>query len=268
MQKKILFASDLDNTLLVSHRNRHAGDICVELNKGSGQSFMTQRGIEFLRQVNKRIGFVPITTRSLEQYRRIDWPDGCEPEYAVTTNGAILLRKGEVDENWSQRTRQIVDTCRDKMFEQQKILSSSKYFRYCRVVDDSYLFLYCSEDADIETCVEKCSRSQTAFTLGQLGRKIYLFPSGLGKGEALKRLKEHLLSNYVYAAGDSPMDVSMLNVADMSFAPTELKGLVGENCLFQPDGILFSEWLLDEINKRMESAMKGVFNVSDSVASC
>ena len=68
MKNKILIASDLDNTLLVSHRNRHDGDVCVELNKGNEQSFMTQRGIELLRQVNQKIGFVPITTRSLEQY--------------------------------------------------------------------------------------------------------------------------------------------------------------------------------------------------------
>ena len=43
--KNILFASDLDNTLLYSYKYKKKGDICVEFNKGKEQGFMTQKMI-------------------------------------------------------------------------------------------------------------------------------------------------------------------------------------------------------------------------------
>lgn len=251
--KDILFASDLDNTLIVSHRNRHDGDVCVEMNKGIEQSFMTEQGIELLRQVNQRIRFVPITTRSLEQYRRIEWPEGCEPEYAVTTNGGILLRGGRIDENWLQQISPTLEIYRAEMQKQQELLAPSDDFLSCRIVDESYLFLYCTDAADVEVCLEKYKKNQKKFTVQHLGRKIYLFPPGLGKGEALRRLKEYLGCGYAYAAGDSLIDVSMLNAADASFASHELKEKVGKNCLVQPEETLFSEWLLAELLKRVNS---------------
>ena len=246
MKNKILIASDLDNTLLVSHRNRRDGDVCVEMYNGNEQTFMTKRSIELLRQVNKKIGFAPVTTRSLEQYRRIMWPEGCEPEYAVVSNGAILLNQGAIDEEWSQQIRLVVSACRDEMMAQYERLSLSKNFLRCHIVDDSYLFLYCNEDTDVKACAEDCCR-HTMLDVEYLGRKIYLFPTGLNKGESLKRLKNFLGCEYTYAAGDSFIDVPMLNAADVSFAPEVIQCMTGANCLIQPKGTVFSEWVLEKI---------------------
>lgn len=250
MINKILIASDLDNTLLISHRNRHDGDVCVEMYNGNEQTFMTKHAIELLRQLNRSIGFVPITTRSLEQYKRIEWPDGCEPEYAVASNGAVLLRGGVIDEQWSQQARFTVDACRDEMMAQYERLSSSREFARCRIVDDSYLFLYCNEETDVKACAEDCLR-HTTLDVEYLGRKIYLFPTGLNKGESLKRLKEFLGREYAYAAGDSLIDVTMLNAADVSLAPAEIQCMTGAHCLIQPEGTVFSEWVLEKIARSL-----------------
>ena len=246
MKKRILFASDLDNTLLISHRNRQEGDICVEHNQGIEQSFMTRRVIEILRQLSKMVDFVPITTRSLRQYKRIQWPKGCEPKLAVVANGALLLRQGEVDESWSQQIRPAVDSCRDELQVQYARQYLSKEYIRCRIVDDSYLFLYCDEETDIRTCADVC-RKQTWLQVEYQGRKIYFFPPGLDKGAALRRLREYLGSCYVYAAGDSRIDVPMLEVAEMAFAESGLQGAVGGNCQVQPGGTVFSEWMLEKV---------------------
>ncbi len=64
----------------------------MEASKGGGSLYRAYRG--------KRAGvyepkssslLVPVTTRSVDQYRRIRWPGSREPDLAVTTNGAILL---------------------------------------------------------------------------------------------------------------------------------------------------------------------------------
>lgn len=253
MNEKILFASDLDNTLLVSHRCRQDSDICVELNQGKEQSFMTKRAIGLLREINRQIGFVPITTRSLEQYRRIEWPEGCEPEMAVVANGAILLRRNEIDGKWSNQIKPVVDAVFYELKSQYERHLSLKDYISCRIVDDSYVFLYCDEEADVAACVDECRR-HTTLKVEHLGRKIYFFPAGLGKGEALIRLKECLRSSYIYAAGDSPIDVSMLRIADMAFAENGLREEVGTNCQVQPEGVCFSEWLLEKILEHLNSS--------------
>ena len=51
MMKGILFATDLDNTLLFSHRHRQPGDRCVERLNGAEQGFFTQRTLDLLPQV-------------------------------------------------------------------------------------------------------------------------------------------------------------------------------------------------------------------------
>ena len=92
----ILFASDLDNTLLFSHRHRQPEDRCVERLNGAEQGFFTRETPDLLPQVVQRVHLLPITTRSIEQYQRIQWPDGTAPRIALTANGAVLLRDGQV----------------------------------------------------------------------------------------------------------------------------------------------------------------------------
>ena len=97
---KMLFASDLDNTLLFSRRHSRPGDVCVEMLDGKEQGYFSPLTIARLREVNACMDFVPVTSRSVAQYRRIQFPAGCVPRWAVTTNGGLLLENGEIDEAW------------------------------------------------------------------------------------------------------------------------------------------------------------------------
>ncbi|MBQ5502757.1 MAG: HAD hydrolase family protein, partial [Selenomonas sp.] len=126
---------------------------------------------------------------------------------------------------------------------------SAKYIR-CRIVDNSYLFLYCDEEADVKSIVEHC-REQTNLIVEGVGRKIYFFPPGMDKGWALLQLKEHLGDKYAFAAGDSPIDESMLKLADEAIAEyglhVELEGV----CWHQPLETVYSEWLLKKVLERL-----------------
>ena len=250
MKKKILFACDLDNTLLISHRQRQNDDICVEYVQGKEQSFMTVKAIDLLRKIQQEVDFVPVTTRSIEQYQRIKWPNGCEPEWAVTTNGAVLLHKGVADEKWSQCVKVLIDNWLGELqiqYERQE--QSANYIR-CRIVDNSYLFLYCDEEADVKAIVEHC-REQTNLIVEGVGRKIYFFPPGMDKGWALMQLKEHLGDNYAFSAGDSPIDESMLKLADEAIAGYGLHVELDGVCWHQPLETVYSEWLLEKVLERL-----------------
>ena len=88
--------SDLDNTLIYSHRTTFTQKkVLVEYLRGKEQSFMTQETYNFM--CSNRIKFIPVTTRSVEQYNRLFvFGKEIEADHALVCNGAILLNKGVV----------------------------------------------------------------------------------------------------------------------------------------------------------------------------
>ncbi len=96
----IAFFSDLDNTLIFSYKH----DIgekkrCVEIYQGREVSYITERTYGLLKYAASRLLFVPVTTRTEEQYRRIDLGVGV-PSYALVCNGGVLLINGQEDAGW------------------------------------------------------------------------------------------------------------------------------------------------------------------------
>lgn len=78
--------TDLDNTLIYSYKHEIGGPkTCVEIYQGREISFMTETSHRLLGQLCSKPGVlvVPTTTRTLEQYQRIDLGIGV-PEYALS----------------------------------------------------------------------------------------------------------------------------------------------------------------------------------------
>lgn len=237
---KILFACDLDNTLIHSHKKRRDGDICVEIYDGHEQSFISPRALDLLKKLAAQISFVPITTRSIAQYRRIFWTADFRPKSAIVANGAYLLDgdgcenflRGVVDEKISAE----LETLREKF-------SSDERFNICRIVDESFLFLRRSDDFDGEISFD------TNLIVGQTGKKIYLFPPKLNKGAALTKLADELSATKIFCAGDSEIDLPMLELADVAFSPKNLRGRNFVTCSDAPD---FAEEFLQQILERLQ----------------
>lgn len=218
MMSRILFASDLDNTLLFSYRHRREDDSCVEHLDGKEQGFCTRKSLLLLAQVCKRAQFVPVTTRSLDQYRRIAWPAACVPRYAVTTNGGILLADGEEDPEWSAQTRELTAPWREELLRLHSRLPEAPMLRRCRMVDGLYLFAAC-DDVESAQAGGKFFAGQTSLDIAVSGRKVYFFPPPLNKGTAVKRLKERFQPEKTICAGDSVIDIPMLRAADLAILP-------------------------------------------------
>ena len=78
-----VFHADLDNTLIYSVRHDVGEEKTgVEVYEGREVSFMTNRSSSLLKRVKEHLLFVPTTTRTEEQYRRIDLKMG-PLEYAL-----------------------------------------------------------------------------------------------------------------------------------------------------------------------------------------
>lgn len=233
--KKILFASDLDNTLLFSYKHKLDSDLCVEYLDGKAQGFCTRRALELLASMREKIQFIPVTTRSVAQYKRIAWPADCTPRYALTTNGGILLVNGTADEYWLEETRTLAAPWQEELLDLESRLPDVPVLRRFRIVDGLYLFAACGSADDAKQGGDFFA-GKTALNIAVSGRKVYFFPPPLHKGTAVRRLKERFQPSKTICAGDSVIDVPMFSEAELALMP--------EKALGQrfPDFVIQSVW--------------------------
>ena len=69
----IILNTDLDNTIIYSYKHDIGNDkINVEIYKEKQISFITRKTYSLLKKLNKDILIVPTSTRTIEQYNRIN----------------------------------------------------------------------------------------------------------------------------------------------------------------------------------------------------
>lgn len=220
-KSKILF-SDLDGTLIFSAKRRRVGDIIVDSLRGEAVSCITPRQAELLPKISC---IIPVTTRSLEQYRRICFPDGFSPEYALCGNGGTLLVNGVPDADWTSRSTAVYRECESELEHFRKLLESDpdRCFEI-RLVDGLFLF---TKSEDTAHTLKRLGAGELCECFAQ-GRKVFVIPKELSKGVAVRALAERLglTRTDMVCAGDSLVDVPMLNEADTALftdnIPSEL----------------------------------------------
>lgn len=247
MMENRLFVTDLDNTLLYSYKHALPGDVCVETIHEKEQGFMSARTIRLLSQVLGKLPVIPVTTRSVEQYQRITFPEGTEPREAIVSNGAIRLKDGVRDSDWDDKMKEVIAPYTDETERLFHRYSEDPRFIRCRIVDAAYLFVYCAKGVDPGLCTKELA-DQTGMRVMLSGKKIYLLPPRLHKGTALQVLRESEPERTVIAAGDSLMDLDMLRIADYAIHPRSLELGERSGVSVTPDtDIRFSEFVLRSV---------------------
>lgn len=245
-----IFASDLDNTLIYSYKTAKACDICVEMKDGKRLSFMTPKSCLLLEQVIKSTDFIPITTRSLEQYKRINFFEGYTPPLALVSNGGILLVNGLIDEQWYEESRQTAACAADEWDDGIALLNSDNdIITEVRTVDGLFTFTKSRNPEKTVSHIDKLI-DKKYITVFNIGDKIYIMPSELNKGTAIKRLKERFPDEAIICAGDSSLDAPMFDVCDYSIA-TELnsRNAPGEKSFVWDNVGCFSDFVLESVLK-------------------
>ena len=243
----IVFNTDLDNTIIFSYkRDIGVNKRCVEIYEGREISFITENTYGLLKQVKEKVLFVPTTTRTMEQYKRIDLGIGVA-KYALVCNGGVLLIDGVEDEEWYQESLCLVKDCQEELKKAEEILriDDNRTFEVRNIRD---LFIFTKSDEPEESVEELKTRLDNSLVdIFSNGVKVYVVPKRLSKGIAIRRLREKVRANYVLAAGDSEFDLSMIGEADLFIAPKELEGVSKRqgNSLIVDGKRVFSEDLLD-----------------------
>ncbi|WP_424767598.1 HAD family hydrolase [Paenibacillus sp. sgz302251] len=264
----MIFASDLDQTLIFSARSK--GDIeiedmiPVELHEGKHISYMTKPAMNKLKNLSDIMPFVPVTTRVPKQFDRIfGIKEQLQPEYVIVSNGGTILQNGRIDQEWHGFVREAV---KQHCAENTEIASlfgkiaSSHWVKSTDLCDELFFSIVVDRDQlPIDALGElKLKLASLGWSYSLQGRKIYLVPEKVSKGAAIQYVKEKLGSGFVYAAGDSLLDESLLLAADYAISPVH--GELGRAYSAHPHirfttarGALASEELLDSI---LEHALK------------
>ena len=228
----ILFASDLDRTLIYSKNSRgqevsEQDFAAVEWIDEKPTAFMTNKGLQLFEDIARSITFLPVTTRTVEQYNRITglFHTVEKPKYAIVSNGAVILENGKPLTEWSDKViaqMQQNRTSIEHVLPQLEAYTKNKFVLKVMQAESWFVYLIIDEKAFSVEDFENLSQIfyQQGFTLSHQGRKVYIMPTCINKSTALQFIKERIAANTVIAAGDSMLDFDMVLNADYGFIPS------------------------------------------------
>jgi hypothetical protein len=228
---RTLAACDLDRTLVYSPSALALSVpdedaprlLCVEVHQSRPLSFMTETAAGLIVRLASAAEFVPATTRTREQYRRINLP-GPVPRFAICANGGHILVEGHTDHDWNAEVRRrLADGCAP-LAEIREHLSRScdpAWLRKERIAEDLFAYLVVERSLLPDGWVKDLAgwAGERGWTISLQGRKLYAVPGPLTKRAALEEAVRRSGAERVLAAGDSLLDAELLLAAHEGWRP-------------------------------------------------
>ena len=244
----LIFNTDLDNTMIYSYKHDIGDDkICAEIYQGREISFVTSKTSQLIKEVNETGLLVPTTTRTLEQYNRIDLGIGI-PRLALVCNGGVLLENGVENAEWYNESLRLTESAHDQLLLTEKILENDENRSFeIRNIRELFVFTKSEKpEESVENLKEQLDTDKV--DVFNNGVKVYVVPKMLSKGKAIDRLREKLNPELIISAGDSEFDITMLNSSDVPIAPKDLADTANlpEKTIVVDEGI-FSEKVLERV---------------------
>lgn len=256
----VIYASDLDRTLIFSNKfiSEHPTDAPytpVEYKDIRVISNMADEVHERLLKIkdNKNITFIPVTTRSIDEYKRVNL--GFIPEYAIMSNGGTILHNGEVMEEWNNYIRSKMDYMEaiDIITDIEEEMQSVNY--KVKMIDNCYLFF--------KTEIPELFDNEVMYLMGKYPnwdfirqvKKCYAIPKHFSKQIALRWIYNKLNKPYLIASGDSELDLPMLAIANRAIIPKHgslVKDGFVEDGTFADGGITSPLFTMDLVEKEAE----------------
>lgn len=229
----MLFATDLDRTLIYSKTFIEGVDCisCIEVKAdGTEVAYMTNSAIRKLKTLMAHgLQIIPVTTRSVTQYKRIKLSQNFE--YAITTNGGTILHNGDIFQPWEDYIQKNHVLSEQQYQDMAKLITQlPTIVKPATIVDGKFVF---AKTDDVVSCNTHLSQvvNRDIWHYTIQGRKVYIIPKGITKGNALNYLVKHLGITQTIAAGDGKLDVDFLKVANYKITP--LHGEIYQNQLLK-----------------------------------
>ncbi|MFE0099953.1 HAD family hydrolase [Streptomyces sp. NPDC059009] len=197
--------------------------LCVEVYEGKPLSYVTETAAGLLDELGRAAVFVPTTTRTREQYRRIRLP-GPAPKFAICANGGQLLVDGVSDPDWRAAVGvRLAAECAPLAEVRERLVRTADpaWLLKERVAEDLFAYLVVERALLPDAWVKELAAwaEGRGWTVSLQGRKIYAVPKPLTKSAAAREVARRVGAGQVLAAGDSLLDADLLLAADRSWRP-------------------------------------------------
>lgn len=238
---------DLDNTLIYSYKKMTEFEkINVEWYNGRWISYITKKTYKLLLSLKNQMLIVPTSTRSENQYKRINLGNW-NIKYALVCNGGVLLENGIRNKEWYNKSQDIIKESIPGLKKAVSFLEKDLRRKMeIRFIDNLFIFTKCIRAEEVVQDLKEFLKGLLVYVYNN-GEKVYVLPYGMDKGTAVKRFKKYISADMVIAAGDSSFDISMLEAADKKLAPYGFAKKYKIN--FKPEeakeDMWFSEFILE-----------------------
>jgi hydroxymethylpyrimidine pyrophosphatase-like HAD family hydrolase len=226
----MITASDLDRTLMYSNRAIEEFGLPenialkpVERNQGNWTGYMTEASFNMLKEVSQHSLFIPVTTRTTEQFKRfVIFKKEIPLTYAITTNGAQILYEGEPLKEWSE---QISIQLKHENAPEEDLHSAIKNAGITldgkRKHAEKLFFYYLlnSLPTPSELVEVRELTANYGWKVSLQGRKLYFIPNAISKGKALEFICNREGMEAMAGAGDSILDWDFLKNCRYRFVP-------------------------------------------------
>ncbi|WP_379128222.1 hydrolase [Paenibacillus sp. sgz500958] len=270
----MIYASDLDRTLIYSLSaigvpEDSPGLVPAEIINGNIVSYISREALLQLERLVEHIVFMPVTTRTVQQYKRINlFQETIIPDYAITSNGGNILIKGEVDREWRETVGKLVERhsapaeeVRNRIWSvlrEEWVISE----RFC---DDLFFTFVVQRDllpVDL-TAILGDDLDVIGWSVSLQGRKLYAVPKAVSKSAAIGHVRRTVQHEPMVASGDSLLDKCLLDAADYAMVPCHgeiyaehQSGLHQEKYLFTArSGVFASDEILQYVSKIYNNSM-------------
>jgi hydroxymethylpyrimidine pyrophosphatase-like HAD family hydrolase len=282
----MIFASGLDSTLIYSSRHctliNEEELLPVDFYKNQMCSFITNPMQSTLEHINESMLFVPVTTRSRDQYTRIKYIyDALKPKYAVIANGGIILKNGieliEWSEISSRKIKQVVST--HDMIKLCSFFLDSDFVKTYKTCEDLFIYSILDEDklaisisrGEIDINYFNVLRSfckDYNYSVSKQGKKVYIVPKCINKYDPVDYIKQLENINVLVSAGDSLLDYPLIKNSTYGIIPSHgelLSNLQGEELgdyiyITKETGIFAGQEFLDIVHNKFHE-IKGTSHI-------
>lgn len=213
----MLFFTDLDRTMIFSSKFRNLDNAksTVRVDDDTGYPvFMDKEGYDLLLKLYKDndLKIIPCTTRSKEEVLTINvFKSGSE--YIICCNGGMILHNGKIEEHWESLINSYLDGYEyywDRLFpkfEKKEFITKQPKF-----VNNIFIYGKHNDKYKIKNYLDLIIDKELFYYEIQ-GKKFYIFPKDIKKGNALLYLRRKLEDNNISVAGDSKVDLDMFKYA-------------------------------------------------------
>ena len=212
-------------------------------------SFTSDFFISASQQTDSRFLLIPVTSRTQEQFQRLQGLETMTGKYALICNGGKLLINGVEDTSWTRQTLETAEKQMDSLIDtgkQMRKLPGEGTLHH----PEPYMFYQKADNPQEAAAWLKQYIDPEKVAVYYDQRKVYAFTESVNKGRAVQRFKPRIRDFYTVAAGDGLMDVPMLEQADLALCGEQIWAEVqnkNKRMLRESPGTCISDQICEEI---------------------